>query len=209
MKSTFRILFLARWELKKKDGRVPLCARISNKVSEVNNSYDAGSLSVTKNISGNMADMNKSFNFTVIFTAPTGDAVDSSISYTLAGNKQPAISFEDGKTELPVEFNLGNGETAVFTNLPAGVTYTVQENSEGYIASATGYDEVKEDASGNTLYVGSIAANDNDEIVVTNTKTSEVDTGIVLDSLPYILILAVAVGGILMFVLRKRNDDQF
>ena len=29
MKSTFRILFLARWELKKKDGRVPLCARIT------------------------------------------------------------------------------------------------------------------------------------------------------------------------------------
>ena len=29
MQSTFRILFLARWELKKKDGRVPLCARIT------------------------------------------------------------------------------------------------------------------------------------------------------------------------------------
>ena len=29
MKSTFRILFLARWELQKEDGRVPLCARIT------------------------------------------------------------------------------------------------------------------------------------------------------------------------------------
>ena len=29
MKSTFRILFLARWELKKKNGKVPLCARIT------------------------------------------------------------------------------------------------------------------------------------------------------------------------------------
>ena len=29
MKSTFRILFLARWELLKEDGRVPLCARIT------------------------------------------------------------------------------------------------------------------------------------------------------------------------------------
>lgn len=29
MKSTFRILFLARWELKKENGKVPLCARIT------------------------------------------------------------------------------------------------------------------------------------------------------------------------------------
>lgn len=29
MKSTFRILFLARWELKKENDKVPLCARIT------------------------------------------------------------------------------------------------------------------------------------------------------------------------------------
>ena len=29
MKSTFRILFLARWELQKKNGKVPICARIT------------------------------------------------------------------------------------------------------------------------------------------------------------------------------------
>ena len=29
MRSTFRILFLARWELKKKNGKVPICARIT------------------------------------------------------------------------------------------------------------------------------------------------------------------------------------
>lgn len=29
MKSTFRILFLARWELKKENGKVPLCTRIT------------------------------------------------------------------------------------------------------------------------------------------------------------------------------------
>lgn len=29
MKSTFRILFLVRWELKKENGKVPICARIT------------------------------------------------------------------------------------------------------------------------------------------------------------------------------------
>jgi hypothetical protein len=29
MKSTFRILFLVRWELKKDDGKVPIIARIT------------------------------------------------------------------------------------------------------------------------------------------------------------------------------------
>ena len=46
-------------------------------------------------------------------------------------------------------------------------------------------------------------------LTVTNTKNAVPDTGILLDSLPYILILAcVVAAGILVFVRRYRNRDD-
>ena len=46
-------------------------------------------------------------------------------------------------------------------------------------------------------------------IVVTNKKTTEVDTGITMDSMPYILLLAVACMGLIVFISKKRMMREF
>ena len=46
-------------------------------------------------------------------------------------------------------------------------------------------------------------------VTITNTKESHVDTGIVLDSLPYVLLIAVAVVGVVIFTSRKRSHREY
>ena len=48
-----------------------------------------------------------------------------------------------------------------------------------------------------------------DTVTITNTKNSTVDTGIVLDSLPYVLLIAVAVVGVVIFTARKRSHREY
>mgnify|MGYP007060434403 FL=1 len=46
-------------------------------------------------------------------------------------------------------------------------------------------------------------------IVVQNEKKGEIDNGVLLDTLPYILILVVVVGGgVLLFLRKRKNDDD-
>ena len=47
------------------------------------------------------------------------------------------------------------------------------------------------------------------EIIVTNHRDGEIDNGVLLDTLPYILILVVvAGGGVLLFLRKRKNDDD-
>ena len=41
----------------------------------------------------------------------------------------------------------------------------------------------------------------------TNTKNGDVDTGVVLNNMPYILVLAVLAAGVAVFIIRKRRED--
>lgn len=47
------------------------------------------------------------------------------------------------------------------------------------------------------------------KLVINNDKTVTVDTGVLLDTLPYILILGVvAVGAVLLIKRRRKRDDD-
>ncbi len=154
------------------------------------NEYDSGSLTVTKHITGNMADMSKKFAFTVTFDS--GDKTwDANSIFTSGpqGNKWNAST----KTYT---CELGNNESVTFSNLPAGVTYTVSENAQNYTSEATYSDEDK-----------TISANDTDTVDFTNTLTKDIDTGISMDSLPYILMLAAAGIGMVVFFAKKRSHN--
>lgn len=158
------------------------------------NEYDAGSLSVTKNIAGNMANIDKEFAITVRFAAPTDKTVESTITVTKPDNTTETKKFTDGA--LSYTINLGEDDTVTFTNLPEGVTYTVTENAENYTSSLP--------TGGAT---GDIAANDTDSVKITNTLTSEVDTGVTLDSIPYIVMLVAAVAAIAVVLTRKKGEQ--
>lgn len=187
-----------------------------SKVAGFENTYSSGLLKIKKTLAGNMADATQYFKIKVVFTSPEdGSAVKSEIKYTGGSgdhlvNAAVAVAANTtgwtGDAE-PVEFELKGGDTMTFTNIPAGVKYTVseidysedaliEENKLGYETSYT-----------NNKNTGSIVANNEDLVEVVNTKGVTVDTGITLDNAPYILVLVIAVLGMFGFVFKKRSSE--
>ena len=162
-----------------------------DKVSTLTNTYDSGSLTIKKLIKGNMAKLDKKFKFTVTLTAPAGTVLNSTI---YANNAEASGTLSADKTTYTYTVDLSNEESVTLSNIPAGVTYTVTEDSDNYTSDGGVFSDTTKTISGG----------DEDKATFTNTLTSEIDTGINLDSLPYILLLAVVCVGLFGFLSKKR-----
>lgn len=160
-----------------------------NKENSLENTYTAGALQITKTVDGNLGDKTKYFEFKVTLTG-MGESVYAD-SYNVTGG-----SYTGNPTTIAIgtetTFKLKDGDTIKIANLPAGVKYEVTETeAEGYTTTKT--------ADTGTIE-GSVAT-----AAFTNTKNGEVDTGIRLDSLPYLMMLAIAGAGLVVLVARKRG----
>lgn len=168
------------------------------------NTYSAGSLAVTKNVTGNMGDRNQYFKITVTLTGEAGKTY--ALSYPVSGGSKLVNGTGDAAASTisvgtPTDFYLKHGETFTIANLPYGVTYTVVEDNyqdEGYTTTTNYSDDTNKKIDTAT-----------DTVTITNNKSATVDTGIALDSLPYVLLLAVSVMGIAAFVMKKRAEREF
>lgn len=173
-----------------------------DKTNMFDNTYSAGTLAVTKKVTGNLGDHNKAFEITVTFNANDGDTVMSDITYTNPGETE-VTTIAGNWTTKEVKINLKHNETVTFNNIPEGVTYTVVESD--YTSEAAGkYDAASYDFSDETGKL--ISAGDADTVEITNNKSTTVDTGIALDSAPYFVILAVAMFGMVALVSKKRYE---
>lgn len=169
----------------------------TEKSDEFDNTYSAGTLKVTKTVAGILGDKDKYFEFTVKLTGDTENK-EYATSYAITGGSHAENT---GKTVTvggdAVTFYLKDGETVSIENLPYGVGYTVTEkdySDEEYVTTKTGE-------------VGTIDAAEK-TAAYTNTKGGTPDTGVFVDSLPYILIIAfVAFGGVAMMIKRRRNAE--
>ncbi len=165
-----------------------------NKSSCIENTYSAGTLCVTKTVEGNMGDPDKYFAFTVTLTGETGKTYGDAYAVSGGSNENNPSSIVIG---TPTTFYLKDQETISIANLPYGVTYTVAENSyaeDGYVTTKTN----------DCGTIGSASAT----AAFTNTKTGNVDAGIRMDSLPYIVALALVLGfAVVMFARRRRFED--
>ncbi len=170
------------------------------------NKYSAGSLNVKKVVEGNLGDKNKKFDFTVVFTNNTGKEIKSEITATVAGHAVNDFNVAwDANKQYTYDFSLAHDETATFANLPYGVTYTVTEadytgDKGGYQTPVTAYSE--DAGTHNAIDTAS------ETLTVTNTKTGDVDTGVILDNAPYILMLAVVAGAAMTLVIKKRREEE-
>lgn len=165
------------------------------------NEYSAGSLTISKNVTGNLGDKSAYFAVKVKLTGETGKTYAA--SYNVNGG-----SYESNPTTIAIDtettFYLKHNETITIGNLPYGVTYTVVEDD--YTAAENGaYDEASYNFSDNNKKIDSAS----DDVTITNNKGTEVDTGITMDSIPYIVILAVAALGLVAFVANKRRAAEF
>ena len=169
------------------------------KSGRFNNVYSAGSLAVTKNVTGIMGDQQKEFTVKVTFTAPTGDTVREAITYVDGTETKTIAAGWTAPQEATI--TLKHDETVTFTNIPYGVTYTVVENDY----TADGYDEASYSFDDSNKKIDSPS----DSVTITNNKGGTVDTGISMDAMPYILLLSVACVGLFLFITKKRMMREF
>lgn len=155
------------------------------------NTYKAGELDVSKTVTGNLGDKNKYFEFKVTLTGEEGKTYRDSYAVTGGSNTENPSTIKIGEETT---FLLKHGETIHIENLPYGVTYTVTETAaDGYTTKKAGDD-------------GTINAAEQ-TAAFTNTKNGSIDTGVVLNNMPYILVLAVLAAGVAVFIIRKRRED--
>ena len=132
-----------------------------------------------------------------------------------------------GPNNFRQEFTLAHGENGTLNNLmvQVGDVITITEyDASDYDTTAQIYypnssngllgPNGQEFTDGNEKTTTIIITDDMIDlkeinITVTNEKDAQVDNGVLLDTLPYILILVVVVGGgVLLFLRKRKNDDD-
>lgn len=183
--------------------------KLTERQAAFENTYSAKSLPVAKVVTGNLGDKNKAFKVTVTLTNTTGKSMSSNISYNV-GEETKTISKDDWKANTDntgytatAEIELKHGQTITFTNLPFGVTYEVTEAD--YTGKNGGYDVPEYTFTNTNKTVDKAGQN----VTITNNKGGEIDTGINLTTLPYILVFAgvIVIAGAAFITRRRRYED--
>lgn len=180
----------------------------TGKIQEIVNTYQAGKLQITKEVTGNVGDKNKVFNVNVTLTVAGGKTVKAPISIVAndgtAQDKAEISTADWSGNQATVTVKVKNGTTVELKNLPVGVSYTVAEAA--YNDYTTSYTQ---NGTGMTGAPTSIRANETDTVVIKNHKDTTVDTGVIISNLPYILILAAVAAGLVLFAAgKKRRADE-
>ena len=159
-------------------------------------------LTVSKTVTGMLGDTNKAFTFTITKADGTAaNITDTNIEISEA-DRAKVEWLDNGK------FTLKDGASITFKNLPSGEYKIVEDDyiGEKYETSwQIGTDgEVYEENSTATVTIGTTEQT----VHFTNHRTLEPDLGVLLDTLPYIVILAVVAGGGILLILRKHRKED-
>lgn len=162
----------------------------------------SANLTVTKTVTGKLGDTNKAFTFTITKADGTSaNITDANVEISEADSAKVEW-LRNGK------FTLKDGASITFKNLPSGEYKIVEEDYTGekYETSwQIGTDgDVYEKNSTATVTIGTTEQT----VHFTNHRTLEPDLGVLLDTLPYIVILAVVAGGVALLMLRKHRKED-
>ena len=167
-------------------------------------------ITISKTVKGLFGDRSKEFSF----------RIDGNLGSGVEVVKNDAVFARRS-------FTLKHGESVEVKGVPLNTTFTIVETcSEDYDTTATGYPDK---STGSERSFSYMLVLENDEIVlktvdasgnahemvednaieVVNEYDAPVDNGVLLDTLPYILILVVVVGGaVLLFVRKRKHEDE-
>lgn len=185
------------------------------------NTYSLGELGVKKVVTGKLADKTAQFDMTVTFTsdkivmseiAVSDGKDDHGATTTIPGGSSGWTKDEQtGKYTATAYIKVSDSETVNFTGIPVGVSYKVEEDAkhlvgtDGFDVNSSGDTDYTESYDNQTGTISSVKVT----ATVTNTKDVPVDTGITLDTLPFVLILAVCAGAVVLFVIKRRRSVDF
>ena len=173
----------------------------------VNKFEKTTSLTVAKHTEGALADKTKAFTFKVTFTKPaTYDG-----STFVSGNDTYTFGQE-------YTFTLADGGQKVFSNLPAGTRYVVTEvgAADGYAPSVTvvenGTQTVtnKTAADADSLATAetgktNLAGEGTNTVTFTNTYKDVPITGIIMNNLPFVILILAAAAGLVGYLVIRRK----
>lgn len=141
-------------------------------------------VTIEKKVTGNLGDHTKQFAFKVQSSLP----MEAGNNYELSDN---------GKT---ASFSLAHNQSVIL-RVPVGAKLKIKEEAVGYEITIRKPDNTELSGDYEVLNEGT------QKITVTNHKNVVIDTGIVLDALPYVVLLGiVAVGAILLLRRRRRRE---
>lgn len=193
-------------------------------------------VTITKQVTGLLGDTNKEFAFNVSIKQNGADCTGVTANKNGAAvSLNDGFTLKHGET-VTLE-NVPIGATITVTEVKPGEHYKVSATGYGeqngsdsgnvtftYVAVAntpTGGDaneaelmllsmdeDTAVDADGDAVAYDVGARVKNNQIIVTNHCGLLPDTGVLLDTLPYIVILAVVAGGVALLMLRKRRKED-
>lgn len=192
------------------DGSVTMNKENNNKSITFSNFYKKNTtdVTITKQVTGLLGDTHKEF------------------AFSITGLDDSDAMLENGDLS---NFTLMHNNSVILKNVPVGPVFAVVETlgtDSGYETKATGYDTAVTDGATRTFYYklvledgqqklvtcdaegNTVKAQEGLAITVTNHCTLKPDTGVLLDTLPYIVILAVVAGGVALLMLRKRRKED-
>lgn len=158
----------------------------------------SANLTVTKTVTGKLGDTNKAFTFTITKDGkPVNNITEDNIEVS-----DGAQWLNDGNGK----FTLKDGATITFKNLPSGEYKVVEDDYKGekYETSYVVDSGTPENGQEASVTIGTDAK----RIDFTNHRNLEPDLGVLLDTLPYIVILAVVAGGVALLMLRKHRKED-
>lgn len=193
-------------------GSVTMNKEHSNRSITFSNFYEkkTADVTITKQVTGLMGDTHKEF------------------AFRITGLDSKGVTLENNNGGLS-NFTLTHNGSVTLKNVPMDTVFAVVETlgaDSGYETKATGHDTAVTDGATRTFYYklvledgqqklvtcdaegNTVKAQEGLAITVTNHCTLKPDTGVLLDTLPYIVILAVVVGGVALLMLRKRRKED-
>lgn len=165
-------------------------------------------LTISKTVTGMLGDQHKAFTFQIVDSngnavALTESNIEKSVDNLTEEDKTKVGLVGDGTDG---KFTLVSGASITLKNLSSDEYKVIEDNVAGYDTSwklgESG--ELHEKSAEATVNVQGTAQT----LAFTNHATLKPDTGVLLDTLPYIVILAVVAGGVALLMLRKHRKED-
>lgn len=187
--------------------------RFVNVYEKKSGSEDLAALTISKTVAGNMGNTtNLYFDFKLTLTADSNaPAAGRTYNYKI-GETTGTIT-----TGTATEFKLKHGESLVIEEMYAGTQFVVEETGTPLYtakvavtnASVTGETAGTAIGAGVVTTQAFISENGGALAAFTNTRDEVTPpSGIVINSLPYIALIAVAATGLVLVVLGKKRREQ-